>query len=93
MDKSTSNEGSATTNGNALPKRDRPDVTRFKSASAKRVQAHRARVRMGLRCLMVRVGDRTMRHLISTGYLSLESRDVPASVAIALEAWIHDQVP
>jgi hypothetical protein len=36
---------------------------------------------------MVRVNDRTVRHLISTGYLSLESRDVAASVAIALEAW------
>ena len=29
---------------------------------------------MGLRCLTVRVSDRTVRHLISTGYLSLESR-------------------
>jgi hypothetical protein len=28
MDESTSKEGSATTNGNALPKRDPPDVTR-----------------------------------------------------------------
>jgi hypothetical protein len=41
--------GSATTDGNALPKRDPPDVTRFRSATAKRVQAHRARARMGLR--------------------------------------------
>ena len=55
MDKSTSNEGSATTDGNALPNRDPPDVTRFRSATAKRVQAHRARARMGLRCLTVRV--------------------------------------
>jgi hypothetical protein len=47
---------------------------------------------LGLRCLTVRVNDRTVRHLISTGYLSLESRDVPASVAIALEAWIYDNV-
>jgi hypothetical protein len=46
----------------------------------------------GLRCLTVRVGDRTVRHLISTGYLSLESRDVAASVAFALEAWISDSV-
>jgi hypothetical protein len=28
---------------------------------------------MGLRCLTVRVNDRTVRHLISTGYLALES--------------------
>jgi hypothetical protein len=28
---------------------------------------------LGLRCLTVRVSDRTVRHLISTGYLSLES--------------------
>jgi hypothetical protein len=48
---------------------------------------------MGLRCLTVRVNDRTVRHLISTGYLSLESRDEAASVAIALEAWIHDNLP
>ena len=41
MDESTSNEGSATTDGNALPNRDPPDVTRFKAAAAKRVQAHR----------------------------------------------------
>jgi hypothetical protein len=75
-----------------LPKRDPPDVTRFKAAVAKRVQAHRARARMGLRCLTVRVSDRIVRHLISTGYLSLESRHVAASVAIALEAWIYDNV-
>ena len=93
MGESTSNEGSATTDGNALPNRDRPDVTRFRSATAKRVRAHRARARMGLRCLTVRIGDRTVRHLISTGYLSLESRDVAASVAFALEAWISDNVP
>jgi hypothetical protein len=41
--------------GNALPKDDEPDVTRFRSAAAKRVQPHRARARMGLRCLTVRV--------------------------------------
>ena len=42
MSQSTSNGGSATTDGNALPNRDPPDVTRFRSATAKRVQAHRA---------------------------------------------------
>ena len=47
MDKSTSNEGSATTDGNALPNRNPPDVTRFKAAAAKRVQAHRARAQWG----------------------------------------------
>ena len=57
MDESSSNEGSATTDGNALPNRDPPDVTRFKAAAAKRV--HRAR--MGLRCLTVRVSDRIVR--------------------------------
>jgi hypothetical protein len=93
MDESTSSEGSATTDGNALPNRDRPDVTRFRLATARRVQAHRARARMGLRCLTVRVSDRTVRHLISTGYLSLESREAAASVAIALEAWIYDNLP
>jgi len=31
----------------------------------------------------VRVSDRTVRHLISTGYLSLESSEVAAAVAIA----------
>ena len=36
-----------TTGGNALPRDDEPDVTRFKSAAAKRVQAHRARARCG----------------------------------------------
>jgi len=67
--------GAVTTGGNALPKDDPPDVTRFKSAAAKRVQAHRARARMGLRCLTVRVSDREVRHLIRTGYLSLESSE------------------
>ena len=88
-----SNEGSATTVGIALPNRDPPDVTRIKPTAAKRVQAHRARARMGLRCLTVRVNDRTVRHLISTGYLSLESRKSAPMVAIALEAWIYDNVP
>ncbi len=92
MGESTSNEGSATTDGNALPNRDPQDVTRFRSAAAKRVQAHRARARMGLRCLSVRVNDRTVRHLISTGYLSLESKEEAAAVAIALEAWIADNL-
>ena len=82
-----------TTGGNALPKNDPEDVTRFRSAAAKRAQAHRARARMGLRCLTVRVSDRTVRHLISTGYLSLESRETAAAVAIALDAWIYDNVP
>ena len=85
--------GIRATDGNALPNRDPPDVTRFKAAAAKRVQAHRARARMGLRCLTVRVSDRTVRHLISTGYLSLESREDAAAVAIALEAWIYDNLP
>jgi hypothetical protein len=93
MGESTSNEGSATTDGNALPNRDPPDVTRIKAAAAKRVQAHRARARMGFRCLTVRVSDREVRHLISTGYLSLESREAAAAVAIALEAWIYDNLP
>ena len=92
MGESTSNEGSATTDGNALPNRRPPDVTRIKPTAAKRVQAHRWRRRLGLRCLTVRVNDRVVRHLITTGYLSLESRDVAASVAIALEAWISDSV-
>ena len=92
MGESTSNEGSATTDAIASPNRDPPDVTRIKPTVAKRVQAHRWRRRLGLRCLTVRVDDRTVRHLISTGYLSLESRDVAASVAIALEAWISDNV-
>jgi hypothetical protein len=78
--------------GNALPKGDPPDVTRFKSAAAKRLQAHRARGRIGLRCLTVRVSDRTVRHLISTGYLTLETVAPPAAVAIALEAWIGDNL-
>jgi hypothetical protein len=93
MSESTSNEGSAMTDGNALPNRDPPDVTRFKAAAAKRVQAHRARARLGLRCLTVRVSDREVRHLISTGYLALERSEAAAAVAIALEAWIYDNVP
>ena len=84
--------GSATTDGNALPNRNSPDVTRFKAAAAKRVQAHRWRRRLGLRCLTVRVNDRTVRHLISTGYLSLENSEKAASIAIALEAWIYDNL-
>ena len=93
MGESTSNEGSATTDGNALPNRNPPDVTRFKPTAAKRVQAHRWRRRLGLRCLTVRVNDRIVRHLISTGYLSLESRESAPMVAIALEAWIYDNLP
>ncbi len=81
-----------TIGGNALPKDDPPNVTRFRSAAAKRVQAHRARARMGLQCLTVRVNDRTVRHLISTGYLSRESSGATPAVAIALEAWIYDNL-
>jgi len=72
-----------------LPKREPPDVTRFRSAAAKRLQAHRARARMGLRCLTVR--DRQVRRLISNGYLALEHNG-RAAVAIALEAWIADNL-
>jgi hypothetical protein len=81
------------TGRNALPEDDLPDVTRSRSAAARRVQAHRVRARLGFRCLTVRVGDREVRHLISRGYLSLENREVKASVAIALEAWIYDNLP
>ena len=66
MGESTSNGGSAATDCNALPNRDPPDATRFKSATATRVQAHRWRRRMGLRCLTVRVNKNLVRHLIST---------------------------
>jgi hypothetical protein len=38
----------------------------------------------------VRVNDRIVRHLISTGYLSPESREAAVAVAIALEARIYD---
>jgi hypothetical protein len=82
-----------TTGGNALPKDNPRDVTSFKAAGAKRLEAHRRRKRMGLRCLTVRVNDRTVRHLISTGYLSLESSGATPAVAIALEAWIYDNLP
>jgi hypothetical protein len=34
-----------------------------------------------------------VRHLISTGYLSLESSGTTARIAIALEAWIYDNLP
>jgi hypothetical protein len=82
-----------TRGGNALPKDDPANVTRRKSAAAKRVQAHRARARLGFRCLTVRVSDREVRHLISTGYLSMESSGETPAVAIALEAWIYDNLP
>ena len=92
MGEPTSNEGSATTDGNALPNRDPPDVTRFRSAAAKRVQAHRARARLGVRCLTVRVSDSDVRRLISTGYLSLERCEVTAAIAIALEVGFADNL-
>jgi hypothetical protein len=92
MGESTSNEGSETTEGNALSNRDPPDVTRFRSAAAKRAQAHRARARMGLRCLTVRVSDDQVRRLISSGYLALESSETAAAVAIALEACFADNL-
>jgi hypothetical protein len=78
--------------GNALPKDDPANVTPIKSAAAKRLEAHRQRKRMGLRCLMVRVNESIVRHLISTGYLSLERSGATPAVAIALEAWIYDNV-
>ena len=31
--------------------------------------------------------------LINTGYLSLETREDAAAVAIALEAWIYENLP
>jgi len=42
---------------------------------------------------MVRVSGRTVRHLISNGYLSLERSEAAAAVAIAREAWIADNSP
>jgi hypothetical protein len=92
MDESTSREGSATTTATRCLIAIHPIVTRFRSATAKRVRAHRARARVGLRCLTVRVSDRQVRHLISNGYLSLESSEAAAYVAFALEAWISDNV-
>jgi hypothetical protein len=80
--------GSVTTDGNALPNRDPSDVTRFRSAAARRLQAHRR----GLRCLTVRVSKDQVRRLISNGYLSLESSEEAAYVAFALEAWISDNL-
>jgi hypothetical protein len=48
---------------------------------------------LGRRCLTVRVSKNLVRHLISTGYLSLERSEEAAAVAIALEAWIYDNLP
>jgi hypothetical protein len=56
------------------------------------VQAHRWRKRLGLRCLTVRVNDRVVRHLIGTGYFSLESKEDTTAIAINLEAWIYDNI-
>jgi hypothetical protein len=56
------------------------------------VQAHRRRKRLGLRCLTVRVNDRVVRHLISIGYLSLESKEDATAIAVNLEAWIYDNI-
>jgi len=56
MGQSTSNKGRRNDRGNALPKDDPPDVTRFRSAAAKRLQAHRARARMGLRTTLPPLG-------------------------------------
>jgi hypothetical protein len=81
-----------TTGGNALPKDDAANRTRIKSAAARRLQAHRRRKRMGLRCLTVRVSKDQIRHLISAGYLSLKNSGTPAVAAIALEAWISDNL-
>jgi hypothetical protein len=50
-------------------------------------------VAFGLRCVTVRVTDRTVRYLINTGYLSLESSESAAAIASALEAWIYDNLP
>jgi hypothetical protein len=61
MDESTANEGPQRPTATRCLNRGPPDVTRFRSATAKRVQAHRARARMGLRCLTVRVSDRDVR--------------------------------
>jgi hypothetical protein len=47
----------------------------------------------GCVCLTVRVSDRIVRHLISTGHLSPESRESALYVTSALEAWIYDNVP
>jgi hypothetical protein len=44
-------------------------------------------------CLTLRVNGRTVRHLISTGHLALESSESVAYVACALEAWIYDNLP
>jgi hypothetical protein len=76
------------------PKREPPpDVLRFRSAAAKRLQAHRRRKRIGLRCLTVQVNKNLVRHLIGTGYLTLESSESAAYVASALEAWIYYNLP
>ena len=52
------------TGGNALPKDDPANVTRFTSAAAKRVQAHRARTRMG--CFTSAAAKRVQAHRART---------------------------
>jgi hypothetical protein len=42
---------------------------------------------------MLRVSDRVVRHLVSTGYLSPKSKEDAVAIAITLEAWISDNVP
>jgi hypothetical protein len=48
--------------------------------------------RIGLRCLTVRVSDDQVRRLISNHYVSLERSEEAAAIAIALEAWMADNL-
>ena len=88
MDESTSNEGSATTDGNALPNRNPPDVTR----SGRGCQAGAGAPRTGPNGVAVPDGSGQRPHSAPLDQhrlpLALESRETPAAVAIALEAWI-----
>jgi hypothetical protein len=61
-------------------------------STRRRVALDRAARARRARAWTVRVSDRTLRHLLSTGYLALESRKAAAYVSFALEAWISDNV-
>jgi hypothetical protein len=69
----TSNEDAVATGGNALPKDDRPNLTRFRSAAAKRLQAHGPGWGCG--------AEEQVRRLISNGHRSLESSEAAAASA------------
>ena len=71
------------TNGSPEARVEAPVITK-RSPAAERMRRHRARRRLGCRCIQVEVAEFDLAGLVRLGYLDPDDRDDPIAIGDAL---------